>query len=32
MVALPEEHTLASRPMVLWSDLVVETFIIARRG
>lgn len=32
MVALPEEHTLASRPMVFWSDLVAETFIIARRG
>lgn len=32
MVALPEEHTLASRPIVFWSDLVAETFIIARRG
>lgn len=32
LVALPEEHTLASRPMVFWSDLVAETFIIARRG
>jgi DNA-binding transcriptional LysR family regulator len=32
MVALPAEHTLASRPMVLWSELVAETFIIARRG
>lgn len=32
LVALPEEHTLASRPMVFWSDLIAETFIIARRG
>jgi DNA-binding transcriptional LysR family regulator len=32
MVALPEEHTLASRPIVFWSDLIAETFIIARRG
>jgi DNA-binding transcriptional LysR family regulator len=32
MVALQEEHTLASRPMVVWSDLVAETFLIARRG
>ena len=32
MVALPKEHTLAGRPMVFWSDLVGETFIIARRG
>ncbi len=32
MVALPEEHTLVSRPMVFWSDLVAETFLIARRG
>jgi DNA-binding transcriptional LysR family regulator len=32
MVALPAEHTLASRQMVLWFDLVAETFIISRRG
>jgi DNA-binding transcriptional LysR family regulator len=32
LVALPEEHTLASRPLVFWSDLIAETFIIARRG
>jgi DNA-binding transcriptional LysR family regulator len=32
MIALPVERTLASRPMVLWSDLVAETFIISRRG
>lgn len=32
MVALPGEHTLASRPMVVWSDLIAETFVIARRG
>ncbi|MBY0329307.1 MAG: LysR family transcriptional regulator [Acetobacteraceae bacterium] len=32
MIALPEEHTLASQPMAFWSDLIAETFIIARRG
>lgn len=32
MVALPQDHTLSTRPMVFWSDLVAETFIIARRG
>ncbi|MDN3562924.1 LysR family transcriptional regulator [Paeniroseomonas aquatica] len=32
MVALPADHALASRLMVLWSDLVAETFSISRRG
>jgi DNA-binding transcriptional LysR family regulator len=32
MVALPTEHGLASQPIVFWSDLVAETFIISRRG
>ncbi len=32
MVALPQDHTLSTRPMVFWSDLVAETFVIVRRG
>jgi DNA-binding transcriptional LysR family regulator len=32
MVALPERHTLADAGLVLWQDLVGETFIVTSRG
>jgi len=32
MVALSEGHPLVSRDLVLWAELVQETFIITRRG
>ncbi len=32
MVALPEDHPLVSRELVLWAELAQETFIITRRG
>lgn len=32
MVALPDGHRLAARPLVPWGELAAETFIVTRRG